>query len=108
MSAEHERGMQPPSDATVDPHAPHVQAARLDAIAQLSASIGHDLRNPLGVIRNAVYLLRRRLTKLGESTDLLNMIEAEVASADGIMAHLMEMSSGHVPQPAEVDLGALA
>lgn len=80
---------------------------RLATIGQLSASIAHDLRNPLGVIRNAVYLQRRRLAKLEQPLDLLSMIDTEVKSADTIITNLMEMARGRAPQTAPVDLGAL-
>lgn len=38
--------------------------ARLAAIGQVAASIGHELRNPLGVAETSVYLLTQRLKKL--------------------------------------------
>lgn len=84
-----------------------VRQTRFAAIGQLSASIAHDLRNPLGVIRNAVYLLRRRLTKIGEKPDLLNMIDEEVLAADAIITNMMEMTRGREPARDRVDLGAM-
>lgn len=80
---------------------------RMATIGRLSASIAHDLRNPLGVIRNAVYLQRRRLNQSSQPFDLLDMIDAEVKSADTIIANLMEMSRDHAPQTAPVNLGEL-
>ena len=38
---------------------------RLATIGQLAASIGHELRNPLGTIETSVYLMAQRLEKLG-------------------------------------------
>jgi two-component system, NtrC family, sensor histidine kinase HydH len=38
---------------------------RLATIGQLAASIGHELRNPLGTIETSVYLIAQRLSKLG-------------------------------------------
>jgi signal transduction histidine kinase len=38
---------------------------RLATIGQLAASIGHELRNPLGIIESSLFLLRQRLEKLG-------------------------------------------
>jgi two-component system, NtrC family, sensor histidine kinase HydH len=40
-------------------------SARLAAIGQVAASIGHELRNPLGVAESSIYLLGQRLKKLG-------------------------------------------
>lgn len=86
-----------------------VRQTRLAAIGQLSAGIAHDLRNPLGVIRNATYLLRRRLAKGDAKTgELLKMIDDEVKSADAIITNLMEMTRGRDPERSDVDLGALA
>ncbi|MBL8879768.1 MAG: PAS domain-containing protein [Phycisphaerales bacterium] len=85
-----------------------VSQTRFATIGQLSASIAHDLRNPLGVIRNAVHLLRRRLTKLGEKLDLLNMMDDEVLAADAIITNMMEMTRGREPARTMVDFGALA
>jgi signal transduction histidine kinase len=50
----------------------------------------HDLRNALNVIRNANYLLRRKLTAAGsENIDLADMIEDSVKTAEDIAADLM-------------------
>lgn len=84
-----------------------VKQTRLAAIGQLSASIAHDLRNPLGVIRNAAYLLRRRFGKSSEHLDMLNMIEEEVRTADTIITNLMEMTRGRDPKCGETEIGAM-
>ncbi|MFL5271169.1 MAG: protoglobin domain-containing protein, partial [Anaeromyxobacteraceae bacterium] len=39
----------------------HARAERLATFGQLVGSIGHDLRNPLGVIESSVYILRGRV-----------------------------------------------
>jgi signal transduction histidine kinase len=78
--------------------------ARIAAIDRLSSSLAHDLRNPLGVIRNSVYLLRRRLSKLDVKTDLLDVIEDEVKGADAVLTNLTESTNGREPIRTDVDL----
>ncbi len=82
-----------------------VRQARFAAIGQISASIAHDLRNPLSAIRNAAYLLKRR-TPATEPKLLhyLQIIDEEVASSEKIINDLMEMTSAKEPEKQAVDL----
>lgn len=72
-----------------------VKHTRLVTIGQVAASIAHELRNPLGAIRNAAYILRRTLTGADEATArYLRIIEEEVATSDQIIGDLTEMARG--------------
>lgn len=60
----------------------------------------HDLRNALNVMRNAGYLLRRKLVAAGsEHVDLVDMIEESVKSAEAIATQMMDhaVQSGEAP-----------
>jgi len=85
-----------------------VRKTRLAAIGQVSASIAHDLRNPLGSVRNASYFLRRHVNKdepkLAEYTQI---IDEEVARADRIITNLLEMARPKAPHKEKVDLGGI-
>ncbi len=39
-------------------------SARLAAVGQIAASIGHELRTPLGVVESSLYLLQQRMNKI--------------------------------------------
>jgi PAS domain S-box-containing protein len=82
-----------------------VRQTQLATIGQVSASIAHELRNPLGVIRNAVFLLRRKLKPAEQSpARYLQIIEEETATADQIISDLMAMSRGKPPSKSLVSL----
>ena len=83
-----------------------VTRTRLATIGQVSASIGHELRNPLGSVRNAVYLLKRRVPEGDPKwAEYLDMIDQEVNRANRTIGNLMEMSRPKEPYKQEADLG---
>jgi signal transduction histidine kinase len=86
-----------------------VRAERLAAIGGLASAVGHELRNPLGVISNAHYLLR---AKLGPESDEhvrrhLATAERETAAATLIVSDLLEFARGRDPIPTEVPIDEL-
>jgi two-component system sensor histidine kinase HydH len=86
-----------------------VRQERLAAIGELASTIGHEMRNPLGVISNAVYLLR---TDLGPDPSSaaqrhLATAEREISAATVIVSDLLEFARAREPAPDEVDLDAL-
>jgi len=86
-----------------------VRKTRLAALGQVSGSIAHDLRNPLGAVRNASYLLRRRLP--ADQAPLLGhitIIEQEVIKADRIITNLLNITRARSPNKEPVDVGAIA
>ncbi|MBL7184791.1 MAG: PAS domain-containing protein [Phycisphaerae bacterium] len=85
-----------------------VKTTRLAAIGQVSASIAHDLRNPLGSVRNASYFLRRRLSKdEPKASEHLKIIDQEVARADQIITNLLEMARPKASHKQVVDLAEI-
>lgn len=74
---------------------------RTDGAAAFSLrKTAHDLRNALNVMRNAGYLLRRKLVAAGgEHVDLVDMIEDSVKSAEAIATAIMDhaIASGEPP-----------
>lgn len=85
-----------------------IRTTRLATIGQVSASIAHDLRNPLGAMRNASYFLRRHLSKNDlKAPEHLEIIEQEVVKADQIITNLLEMARPKTPHKQEIDLGEI-
>ena len=74
-----------------DAHAEIVRQARLGVLGQLSATIGHELRNPLSVIQTGVHLV----TKITEGADLdikkpIERIQRSVDRCDHIIHSLLD------------------
>jgi two-component system sensor histidine kinase HydH len=71
-------------------------AERLATIGQFAAGIGHELRNPLGVVESSVFLVRQRLGKLGVDDPgvirHLDKIAAEVKRSNKTINDLLELA----------------
>jgi len=67
-----------------------VRKGKLAVLGQLAGGVGHELRNPLGIISNAVYFLK--LTNVGAdeaSKEYLNIISSEVYNSQKIISDLL-------------------
>ncbi|MBN1900250.1 PAS domain S-box protein [Candidatus Sumerlaeota bacterium] len=70
-----------------------VRKEKLALLGQLAGSVGHELRNPLSVINNALYYLKSIMNNPDEKIiEYLNLIESEVESAGKIVSDLMDFS----------------
>jgi len=64
---------------------------RLATFGQLVGSIGHDLRNPLGVIETSTFILRGRMGDDDRSKKHLDRIGEQLGVANGIITNLLDM-----------------
>jgi signal transduction histidine kinase len=75
-----------------------VRSERLAAIGQLAGGVGHELRNPLGAIKNAVYYIKGKVAKseLGQKEprliEFLDIMDEEVNSSNKIINDLLGFS----------------
>lgn len=86
-----------------------IRAERLAAVGELASGVGHELRNPLNVIRNCAYLLNICLED-NSSEDIrnaLDVLDKQVDVADKIVTDLMDFTRLKPPLPQRVDLHAL-
>ncbi len=85
-----------------------VRKEKLALLGQVADSVGHELRNPLGVMNNAVYFLQTFLTDADATTmEYLEIIKTEIDDADRIVSALLYSVRTKPPQPVEVGLGEL-
>jgi signal transduction histidine kinase len=71
--------------------AQQARVERLATFGQLVGSIGHDLRNPLGVIETSLYILRGRVGQDERVVKHLDRIAEQLGVANGIITNLLDM-----------------
>jgi signal transduction histidine kinase len=81
---------------------------RLAVLGQLTGGLAHQIRNPLGAITNALFLLKRQLGAQPEETaSLVRIIEEECWTANRIITDLLDYARVREPQRVPTALGAL-
>jgi len=92
----------------------HIRAERLQAVAELSASLAHEIRNPLASIRSATeQLARRRARSLEPTADddderiLHDLVVREADRLSRLLADFLDFARARVTRVSRVDLGAI-
>lgn len=85
-----------------------VRTEKLAVIAKLAGTVGHELRNPLGVISNALYYLKMIMPNADEKVaEYLAMIGNEVAYSESALSDLLEFSRIKAPHKTDVPVSEL-
>ncbi len=85
-----------------------IKSERLASIGQLAASVGHELRNPLGVIKNVSYYLGMKLSDKDKNINKhLKILEVELATSDKIISDLLDFSRGLEPTLLEAEVNPI-
>ena len=85
---------------------------KLATMGELATMVGHDLRNPLQSIENAVYHLNNELTRLSLSVpqkamEMLQIINDSVSHADKIIRDLKDFSATKKPILKKTNINAV-
>ena len=81
-----------------------IRSEKLAAIGKLAGGVGHELRNPLGAIKNAVYYIKGKLinSELAKTEpriiEFLGIVDDEISSSNKIIDDLLNFS--RVGKPA--------
>lgn len=92
----------------VDTQEELVRKEKLAVLGQIAGSVGHELRNPLGVMNNAVYYLQTVLPNADETTrEYLGIIKSEIFGAERIVSDLLDAVRTKPPHPQSVPVEEL-
>jgi len=82
------------------------QQLKMAALARLTASIAHEIRNPLGAIIHAGQLLSESSSQSGEEKRLVRIIEDQSRRMNVIVENVMQLSRRDHVNPVALDLSA--
>jgi signal transduction histidine kinase len=82
-----------------------IRQESLAVLGQLASGVGHELRNPLGVIKNAVYFLNMVVEEPDpEVEEILEILQQEVATSEEIISSLLDFARAKLPARRVVDV----
>ena len=85
-----------------------VRSEKLSVLGRLTATVSHELRNPLGVIRSSIFYLQKKLQNPDEKTGKhLQRVEEQISICDAIVDELLEYTRGRQSEMVPGDIGAL-
>jgi signal transduction histidine kinase len=91
-----------------DTQAALVRRERLAILGQLASSVGHELRNPLGVMTNAVYYLKMVHAEGNQEVrEYLGILAHQIGLAERIVADLLDFARLKSPQWQALDASTL-
>jgi two-component system, NtrC family, sensor histidine kinase PilS len=85
----------------------NLRAQRLEAVAELSASLAHEIKNPLASIRSAVEQLSARPVATSDERTLGNLIVRESDRLSRLLSEFLDFARVRVTRRDPVDVAAV-
>ncbi len=85
----------------------HLRTERLEAVAELSASLAHEIKNPLASIRSSVEQLSRSAQTSPDERALAQLVVRESDRLSRLLSEFLDFSRVQVTESHPVDLGAI-
>ncbi len=86
-----------------------IRKEKLAVLGQLSSGVAHELRNPLGVIKNACYFLNMKIKTIEDEAvkDNIKIMSREISTADRIITDLLDFARIREPIRQATDINQL-
>jgi len=81
------------------------RAKHLSNLGEMTASISHEIRNPLGIIKSSAELLKKKVHQLDPGNPMPGIIVEEASRLNGIISDFLDFARPHQPdlQPARLE-----
>jgi len=83
------------------------EAERLATIGQVAASIGHELRNPLAVMKTSVHMLTRRVPSDERTSKHLYRLDEQIILCNTIISDLLELARDRPAERSATDIATV-
>ncbi len=81
------------------------QVRKMEALGTLAGGLGHELRNPLGAMKNTVYFLNMALKEPSpDIKEALGILNKEIETSEGVIKSLHDFTRPVAPARLKVDV----
>lgn len=84
-----------------------IRVAKLAVIGEMAASMAHEVRTPLGILRSSAQMLQREANISAEGREMLGFILSESERLKELVTTLLECARPKSPDFAEHDMNAI-
>src|SRR3954466_14464196 len=85
----------------------HTRAERLEAVAELSASLAHEIKNPLASIRSAAELLAKK-PSVDDTKTLTDLVQRESDRLSRLLSEFLDFARTGITRAKRIDLREIA
>lgn len=82
------------------------QENKMITIGQISAGLAHEIRNPLGIIRNGLYLMKMKIS-LNSQEKAISMMESSIQRINNLIEHLLHFSRNSTDKCTQEDIESI-
>ena len=80
---------------------------KLAATGRLAAGVAHEINNPLGAVKNSLYIIKRALPPKHQDYEYVELMEREIDRVSSIIAQLYDLYRPAAQEPRWIDLEKL-
>lgn len=80
------------------------RSERLATMGQMAATVAHEIRNPLGIIKSTAYVLRQRYEQPAQTDELFEFIPAEVNRLNRLVNDFLSLTRDRQLNASQSDL----